>query len=103
MNLELQNIYVHFSHKSVLNGINIFFKEGQIHGLLGENGAGKSTTANIISGELTDYTGSLLLDGSKAFFSDSRAAIKNGICYVHANARQRDFHKRKPCSRPEKY
>ena len=83
MNLELQNIYVHFSHKSVLNGINIFFKEGQIHGLLGENGAGKSTTANIISGELTDYTGSLLLDGNKAFFSDSRAAIKNGICYVH--------------------
>ncbi len=83
MNLELQNIYVHFSHKSILNGINIFFKEGQIHGLLGENGAGKSTTANIISGELTDYTGSLLLDGSKAFFSDSRAAIKNGICYVH--------------------
>ena len=83
MNLELQNIYVHFSHKSVLNGINIFFKEGQIHGLLGENGAGKSTTANIISGELTDYTGSLLLDGNKAFLSDSRAAIKNGICYVH--------------------
>ena len=83
MNLELQDIYVHFSHKSVLKGINILFKEGQIHGLLGENGAGKSTTANIISGELTDYTGSLLLDGNKAFFSDSRAAIKNGICYVH--------------------
>ena len=83
MNLELQNIYVHFSHKSVLNGVNILFEEGQIHGLLGENGAGKSTTANIISGELTDYTGSLLLDGKETVLANSKAAIKNGICYVH--------------------
>ena len=83
MNLELQNIYVHFSHKSVLNGIDIFFKEGQIHGLLGENGAGKSTTANIISGELTDYQGKLLLDGKETVLANSKAAIKNGICYVH--------------------
>jgi len=83
MNLELQNIYVHFSHKSVLKGINILFKEGQIHGLLGENGAGKSTTANIISGELTDYQGKLLLDGKETVLVNSKAAIKNGICYVH--------------------
>ena len=83
MNLELQNIYVHFSHKSVLNGVNILFEEGKIHGLLGENGAGKSTTANIISGELTDYTGSLLLDGKETVLANSKAAIKNGICYVH--------------------
>lgn len=83
MNLELQNIYVHFSHKSVLKGINILFKEGQIHGLLGENGAGKSTTANIISGELTDYQGKLLLDGKETVLANSKAAIKNGICYVH--------------------
>ena len=83
MNLELQNIYVHFSHKSVLNGVNILFEEGQIHGLLGENGAGKSTTANIISGELTDYTGSLLLDGKETVLANSKAAIRNGICYVH--------------------
>lgn len=83
MNLELQNIYVHFSHKSVLKGINILFKEGQIHGLLGENGAGKSTTANIISGEFTDYQGKLLLDGKETVLANSKAAIKNGICYVH--------------------
>ena len=83
MNLELQNIYVHFSRKSVLNGVNILFKEGQIHGLLGENGAGKSTTANIISGELTDYQGKLLLDGKETVLANSKAAIKNGICYVH--------------------
>ena len=45
MNLQLKNIKVRFSHKTVLENFDIFFQENKIHALLGENGAGKSTAA----------------------------------------------------------
>lgn len=83
MNLELQNICVSFSQKVVLEDVNILFQEGMIHGLLGDNGAGKSTTANIISGELQPSSGQILINGNPVQLHNSKSAIKNRICYVH--------------------
>ena len=83
MTLELRNISLKFSHKVVLQKLSIRFEEGQLHALLGENGAGKSTTANIICGELQPDSGELLLDGKPSIFHTPHDAIQNGICYVH--------------------
>lgn len=83
MNLELKDISLSFSHKAVLDCLNLQFSQGQIHGLLGENGAGKSTTANIICGELKPQKGQLLLDGKEVIFNSPKEAIEHGICYVH--------------------
>lgn len=83
MNLELKDIDFSFSHKTVLSKLNISFKEGQLHGLLGENGAGKSTTANIICGELIPSSGKILLDNQEVHFSSPKDAIEKHICYVH--------------------
>lgn len=83
MNLELRDISLKFSHKVVLQGLSVSFKEGQLHALLGQNGAGKSTAANIICGELKPDSGEILLDGVPVKFSSPRQAISKGICYVH--------------------
>lgn len=83
MNLELKDIDFSFSLKTVLNKLNISFNEGQIHGLLGENGAGKSTTANIICGELKPSAGTILIDKKPVTFNSPKDAIASGICYVH--------------------
>lgn len=83
MNLELKDIDFSFSHKVVLDKLNISFMEGQLHGLLGENGAGKSTTANIICGELSPSSGQILLNNQEVHFSCPKDAIENHICYVH--------------------
>lgn len=83
MNLELQNINLKYSHKTVLNNMNLHLNQGQIHAILGENGAGKTTTANIICGELQPDSGKILLDDKEIVFKNSKAAIANGICYVH--------------------
>ena len=61
MNLQLKNIKVRFSHKTVLENFDIFFQENKIHALLGENGAGKSTTANIITGNLIPTFGQIYI------------------------------------------
>lgn len=83
MNLDLKNINFSFPKKTVLKDVNIFFKEGQIHGLLGENGAGKSTLANIICGELIPSSGAMLLNNEPVVLNSSKDAISQGICYVH--------------------
>ena len=83
MTLELRDICLKFSHKVVLQKLSIRFEEGQLHALLGENGAGKSTAANIICGELQPDSGTILVDDTPTCFKTPRDAIKSDICYVH--------------------
>ncbi|MBO4533117.1 MAG: ATP-binding cassette domain-containing protein [Treponema sp.] len=83
MTLELRDICLKYSHKTVLQNLNLNWAEGQLHALLGENGAGKSTAANIICGELKQDSGQLILDGKCVSFATPKAAIEHGICYVH--------------------
>lgn len=91
MTLELRQICLHFSKKTVLNKLSLCFNEGQLHALLGENGAGKSTTANIICGELSPDSGTILLDGKPVVFRTPKDAIQNGICYVHQRPMLADY------------
>jgi ABC-type uncharacterized transport system ATPase subunit len=83
MTLELRDISLRYSKKIVLQNLSIRFEGAKIHALLGENGAGKSTTANIICGELQPDSGELFLDDKPVSFANPKAAIEHGICYVH--------------------
>ncbi|MCB7522503.1 sugar ABC transporter ATP-binding protein [[Clostridium] hylemonae] len=61
--LEAKNICKSFHTKQVLNGIDFQVEEGEIHGLVGKNGAGKSTFVNIITGLISDYEGEVFFEG----------------------------------------
>ena len=63
MLLEAKNICKSFHPKQVLNGIDFQVEEGEIHGLVGKNGAGKSTFVNIITGLISDYEGEVFFEG----------------------------------------
>ena len=81
--LELQNICVKYSYKTVLTDVSITFQPGKIYSLLGENGAGKSTLAHVICGDRKQTSGKLILDGKEQSFSSPKSAIHKGICCVH--------------------
>ena len=83
MTLELKHICLRYSKKTVLDNLSLNFAGGAIHALLGENGAGKSTAANIIGGEIKPDSGSILIDGQEVLLSSPKAVIAHGICYVH--------------------
>ncbi len=91
MTLELRDICLRYSKKIVLDNLTLTFEGGQIHALLGENGAGKSTTANIICGELRPDKGDLLLDGKPVTFRSPKDAIQKGISYVHQRPLLADY------------
>lgn len=52
MELLLDNIRKSFGDKQVLKGIDYTFEKGKIYGLLGRNGAGKTSLFNCLSGEI---------------------------------------------------
>lgn len=61
--ISIQNITKSFNGQVVVNNLSLEAKEGDIVGLLGANGAGKSTTLNLLLGFLTADSGSITIDG----------------------------------------
>lgn len=81
--LKLEDIFVKYSYKSVLNGISLQFEKGKIYSLLGENGAGKSTLAHVICGDINQTSGKIFLNDKEIYFDSPKKAIEHGICCVH--------------------
>lgn len=63
MKLELKNIHKSFDGKEVLKGVNFSVQSGRALGLLGRNGAGKTTSIRIIMDIFHANEGEVLLDG----------------------------------------
>ena len=60
--LELEKISLKFGRKIILDNLNLKLNNGQILGLLGPNGVGKSTIFNLITGLLTPDYGSIFIN-----------------------------------------
>jgi ABC-type branched-subunit amino acid transport system ATPase component len=62
--LALRNISLSFGNVRAIDGLDLDVAPGQIHGLIGPNGSGKTTTLNVISGYYTPQRGAVRLDGA---------------------------------------
>lgn len=61
--IEIQNISKRYGNKYAVKDATFTIKKGEILGFLGRNGAGKSTTMNIVTGYISATAGRVLLDG----------------------------------------
>ena len=77
--LELHNISKSFGALTALRNLSFHIGEGEVVGLLGDNGAGKSTTVNLISGIHKPTDGYLSVDGRKALFTCRSDSADAGI------------------------
>ena len=59
--IQLKNIQKKFKNKIALRNLNLEIKSGEIYGLLGANGAGKSTTINLLLGFIKSDKGSICM------------------------------------------
>lgn len=83
MDLYTKNIGKTFSGVNVLRNVDFNVEPGEVHALVGENGAGKSTFAKILSGVYTPTEGEIFLDEKKIQIASPIAAQKNGISLIH--------------------
>ena len=62
--VEFDNISLAYGNRLILDGINFKINEGQIFGMLGPNGVGKSTIFNIITGLINPKSGKIKIQGN---------------------------------------
>ncbi len=81
--VALDRVSRRFGPIEVLHGVDFDLRAGEVHALIGENGAGKSTMMKILGGYLPPSDGSVMLDGAPVRFADHRAAEAAGIIMIH--------------------
>lgn len=81
--VEMRNVTKIFGSFVANNQVNLQVRRGEIHALLGENGAGKSTMMNMLAGLLQPTSGDILLNGEVVQITSPTTANKLGIGMVH--------------------
>lgn len=72
MKLEIKNIYKSFGSKKVLKGVSFSAESGEAFGLLGRNGAGKTTSIRILMDVFALESGEVLIDGKPVDYNKIR-------------------------------
>jgi simple sugar transport system ATP-binding protein len=85
--VSMRGIGKRFAAVQANEALDIDFKRGKVHALLGENGAGKSTLMNILSGLIRPDEGTIHIDGEPHVFRAPSDAMRAGIGMVHQNFR----------------
>jgi ABC-type sugar transport system ATPase subunit len=81
--LIARNATVTFVGVPVVDHVDIELRSGEIHAIVGENGAGKSSLAKAIAGVYAMSSGSLLVDDVQVQFKNPREALQCGITLIH--------------------
>ena len=82
MKLEAVLLEKYFGTRKVVNGVSLDVSTGEVVGLLGHNGAGKSTTFHMMVGFLEPTTGKVLIDGKDVSKLPMYLRARNGIGYL---------------------
>lgn len=83
--LEIRDVHKHFGGLKALNGISLTVAPGQIFGLIGPNGSGKTTMLNVITGIYRADSGSVYLDGTGIHNKRSFVIAQSGIARTFQN------------------
>lgn len=92
--VEIRNLAKVFDGKEVLRGCNLTVQSGTIYGLLGANGAGKTTMFKLITGLLSPTAGNIKVQGEtlsidkKDFLRKMGILIETPVFYNHLSARE---------------
>nr|WP_281493626.1 sugar ABC transporter ATP-binding protein [Ancylobacter koreensis] len=81
--MELVDVRRSFGPIEVLHGVDFALRAGEVHALIGENGAGKSTIMKILGGFLPPSSGEVRVDGARAPFASGPAAEAAGVVVIH--------------------
>jgi rhamnose transport system ATP-binding protein len=85
--VELAGVSKRFAATQALADVSLDLLPGEIHGLVGENGAGKSTVVKLLAGIYQPDSGTVVLDGKPVLVHGPAHARSLGIAVVHQEPR----------------
>ncbi|NLL28140.1 MAG: Fe-S cluster assembly ATPase SufC [Bacteroidales bacterium] len=78
--LQIKNLHVSIDEREILKGVNLNVKPGEVHAIMGPNGTGKSTLANVIAGkEGYKTSGEIIFNGINLFDLPVETRAREGI------------------------
>jgi branched-chain amino acid transport system ATP-binding protein len=80
--LQVSNIHAAYGSAPVLTGVDLALQEGEVLGLLGRNGVGKSTLMRVLIGLLRPTSGSVALDGTRLTGLPPHRVARHGVAFV---------------------
>ena len=87
MFLDLENLTMQFGGLTAVNNISISVKKGEIHGLIGPNGSGKTTIINMLSGYYKPTAGKIRFEGRDLTGLPAHKITDAGIARTFQNLR----------------
>jgi ABC-2 type transport system ATP-binding protein len=78
MNVKIKNLHFSYGAQKVLNISSAEFEQGKIYGIVGKNGAGKTTFFKVLTNIIVNYSGDVIIDGESAK-TNLKAFSKVGI------------------------
>ena len=85
--LEIRNLVVRFSGVTAVDRVSMSLERGRVYGLIGTNGAGKSTVVNVVSGDLKPAEGMILFKDRDVTGKKSHELARMGIARTFQNLR----------------
>lgn len=79
MKIEVKELTKRYGEKEALSNLSFTLNEPKIYGLLGRNGAGKTTFMEILAGQITATKGEVLIDGVRPF---DNQRLMESICLI---------------------
>ena len=83
--VEMKDIVKKFGEVVASNHVDFLVEKGEIHALLGENGAGKSTIMSMLSGIYRADSGTISINGKPCRIRSPKESMDLGIGMVHQN------------------
>ena len=81
--IKCTGVKKYFGGVKALDGVDLTIKKGEVHCLAGENGCGKSTIINVISGFYTPDAGTIEIDGKSYTKLTTQQAIEAGVQVIY--------------------
>ncbi|GAA4856957.1 sugar ABC transporter ATP-binding protein [Saccharopolyspora cebuensis] len=81
--VEMGGITKRYGGVLACDDVDLSVASGEVHALLGENGAGKSTLMKVLSGDVTDHSGTITVGGRPVSFAKPVDAQRAGIAMIH--------------------
>ncbi|HET7457451.1 MAG TPA: sugar ABC transporter ATP-binding protein [Gemmatimonadaceae bacterium] len=81
--LTIDSLHKRFGGVHALRGVGLDVRAGEVHALVGENGAGKSTVINVLAGAVRPDSGTVAFDGREVAFRSPAESQASGIAVIH--------------------